>query len=339
MMKWKRFAAPIAAAAVILAATGCAAQPANTEQTGDDQLKIVATMFPQYDWVRQILGDKQQDVQLTLLLDDGVDLHSYQPTAEDMIRISDCDLFIYVGGPSDEKWVEDVLAQSKNPDLQALSLVELLGDGIKEEEFVQGMEHVHEEEDDHDHEEEEDHSHGIDEHVWLSLKNAQLYCDAIAQAMAAADPQNAQTYQNNAEAYITQLGKLDAEYQQAVDSAKGNTLIFADRFPFRYLLDDYGLEYYAAFSGCSAETEASFETVSFLAQQTEQLRVPGVLTIEGGSQKLAQTVVQNTTSKTQQILAMDSMQSTSLKQAQEGTTYLSVMQDNLEILKQALQGE
>ncbi len=336
MMKWKYIAAP-AVAALFLAAAGCAAQPASqssqstSQQTGEDKIKIVATMFPQYDWVRQIVGDQQENVQLTLLLDDGVDLHSYQPTAEDMIQIADCDLFVYVGGTSDEIWVDDVLAQAQNPDLQTINLVELLGDDVKEEEFVQGMEH--------DHEEDEEHSHSIDEHVWLSLKNAQLYCDAIAQALANIDPENAALYQTNAEQYIQQLGALDAEYQAAIDAAQANTLIFADRFPFRYLLDDYGLDYYAAFSGCSAETEASFETVSFLAQQAEQLQVAGVLTIEGGSQKLAQTVVENTQSKAQQILAMDSMQSTSLKQAQEGTTYLSVMEKNLEILKQALQGE
>ena len=260
-----------------------------------------------------------------MLLDNGVDLHSYQPTADDLIKISDCDLFVYVGGESDE-WVEDALKSAANKDRKVINLLEILGDSVKEEETVEGMQ-----EEEGDHEEKE-----YDEHVWLSLKNAQTLVGAISAALQELDPGNKDTYATNAAAYIEKLSALDGEYQAAVDAATYKTLLFGDRFPFRYLVDDYGLSYYAAFVGCSAESEASFETVSFLAKKVEELKLPCVLTIEGKNHKIAETIVQNTAGKNQKILTMDSMQSTTSQDVARGTTYLSLMAKNLDVLKEAL---
>ena len=291
-------------------------------------LKIVTTIFPEYDWVRQILGERAKNVELTMLLDNGVDLHSYQPTADDIIKISDCDLFIYVGGESDG-WVEDALKEATNKEMQVINLLDVLGEQVKEEEVVEGMEAEEEESEDEDEPE-------YDEHVWLSLKNAETLCNAITDALEEIDPANKDAYAANAASYLEKLAALDGEYQTVADNAARKTVLFGDRFPFRYLVDDYGLSYYAAFAGCSAETEASFETISFLAGKVDELRLPCVLTIEDAQHKIAETIVQNTAEKNQSILTLDSMQSTTSTDVANGTTYLSVMESNLDVLKQAL---
>ena len=308
---------------------GCGKQN-DTNQT--DKLSIVTTIFPEYDWVREILGDKADNAEITMLLDNGVDLHSYQPTADDIVKISDCDLFIYVGGESDE-WVEDALRNAANGNMKVINLLEVLGDSVKTEEIVEGMqeaEHEHEDAEEHEHEEE------ADEHVWLSLKNAKMLVRVISKALQELDPDSKDIYAANADAYVKKLSALDAEYQAAVDAASNKTILFGDRFPFRYLVDDYGLCYYAAFVGCSAETEAGFETISFLAKRVDEWKLPCVLTIEGAQHKIAETVVRNTTAKNQRVLTMDSMQSTTSKDVKNGTTYLSVMEKNLSVLKEAL---
>ena len=311
------------------ALAGCGKQN-DTNQT--DKLSIVTTIFPEYDWVREILGEKADNAKITMLLDNGVDLHSYQPTADDIVKISDCDLFIYVGGESDE-WVEDALRNAANGNMKVINLLEVLGDSVKTEEIVEGMqeeEHEHEDAEEHEHEEE------ADEHVWLSLKNAKMLVRVISKALQELDPDNKDIYAANADAYVKKLSALDAEYQTAVDAASNKTILFGDRFPFRYLVDDYGLRYYAAFVGCSAETEAGFETISFLAKRVDELKLPCVLTIEGAQHKIAETIVRNTTAKNQRVLTMDSMQSTTSKDVKNGTTYLSVMEKNLSVLKEAL---
>ena len=300
----------------------------SASQSGSKPLKIVTTIFPEYDWVREILGDKADHAEVTMLLDNGVDLHSYQPTADDIIKISDCDLFIYVGGESDG-WVEDALKEATNKDMQVINLLDVLGEQVKEEEVVEGMEAEEEEAEDEDEPE-------YDEHVWLSLKNAETLCNAITDALETIDPANKDAYAANAAAYLEKLAALDGEYQTVVDNAARKTVLFGDRFPFRYLVDDYGLNYYAAFVGCSAETEASFETVSFLSGKVDELGLPCVLTIEGAQHKIAETIVQNTAEKNQSILTLDSMQSTTSTDVANGTTYLSVMESNLDVLKQAL---
>ena len=310
--------------------SGCVPQD---DSAASNKLNIVTTIFPAYDWVREILGAETDRAEITTLLDSGVDLHSYQPTVDDIVKISECDLFLYVGGESDG-WVEDALKNAPNKDRKVIRLLDVLGDSAKAEETVEGMqeeEHDHEEEE-HGHEEEAEY----DEHIWLSLKNAQKLVAAISEALQESDPARKDTYDANAAAYAEKLSALDGEYRAAVDSGKYKTLLFGDRFPFRYLADDYGLDYYAAFPGCSAETEASFETVSFLAGKMDALGLPCVLTIEGTQHKIAETIVQNTAQKNQQVLTMDSMQAVTANDASSGVSYLSIMEKNLSVLKKAL---
>ncbi len=284
----------LVAVLAVCALSGCGTSKSG-EDTKDKKIKIVTTIFPEYDWVMQILGDKADKADVTMLLDKGVDLHSYQPSTADIAKISEADVFIYVGGESDE-WVEDVLKEAKN----------------KEEEVE------------------------YDEHVWLSLKNAKIFTKKIADVLSEVDKDDAKTYQANYESYAKKLDDLDKKYADAVASAKNKTLVFGDRFPFRYLVNDYGLDYYAAFVGCSAESEASFETVTFLAKKIDELGLGNVLTIEGKNHKIAKTVVDNTKNKDQKVLTMDSMQSTTSKDVKDGATYLGIMEKNLEVLKEAL---
>ena len=486
---------------------GCGKKNAAEKGESDsNKLSVVTTIFPEYDWVKEILGDKAGSTDLTMLLSSGVDLHSYQPTADDIVKISDCDLFVYVGGESDG-WVESVLKNADNKNVKVINLLNVLGDSVKTEETVEGMqetEHAHDHskevstfedhevqdrslsdwagswqspypfaldgtlddafaamaeegemtadeyktyyqngyktditnigiEGDHiaftyedgkkvgsdykyigyyiqnwstgtkaamyrfeavdrtsgapiyiefndhmiesaapehfhirmsnesfdaivdpekswptffpadmtgedlcEHMEGHGHEEEADEHVWLSLKNAKTLVDAISNALQELDPDNKDAYAANAAAYIEKLSALDGAYQSAVDGAARKTVLFGDRFPFRYLVDDYGLRYYAAFAGCSAESEASFETVSFLAKKVDELKLPCVLTIEGKSHKIAETIVENTAEKNQKILTMDSMQSMTSEDVANGTTYLSVMEQNLSMLKEAL---
>lgn len=289
----------------------------------EKKLSVVTTIFPIYDWVREILGDNLKNADLTLLLDKGVDLHSYQPTVDDMVKISTCDVFIYVGGESDE-WVNDALKNSTNKTQIVINLLSILGSSVKTEEIVEGMQHEHE------------HEAEADEHIWLSLKNACAVCRYVAEVIADFDPENKNLYRLNADNYIKKLSELDAKYHKAVDGAARKIFLFGDRFPFRYLADDYGLKYYAAFSGCSAETEASFETVIFLAKKADELKLPCVLTIENPRHKIAETIIASTKEKNQCVLSLDSMQSTTMKDIKDGAAYLSIMEKNLETLKTAL---
>ena len=344
---------------------GLCACSTNTEITADPngkKLSIVTTTFPEYDWVKQIAGANIDNIELTMLLDNGVDLHSYQPTAQDIMNIADCDMFIYVGGESDE-WVEDALKEKVNDNMKVINLLDVLGDKVKEEEIVEGMEGEEEEEaeagsegkeqtkssdSDAESEDKEQTESGdadansgeeeieYDEHVWLSLKNTEVIVNEIASELSAIDSENGNIYSENAASYVKELENLDAEYEKVVSEADVKTVLFGDRFPFRYLTDDYGLDYYAAFVGCSAETEASFETIVFLADKVDGLGLKSVLTIEGADHKIADTIVQNTKNKDQQILTMDSMQSTTSQDVENGASYLQIMKDNLEVLKKAL---
>lgn len=291
----------------------------------EKSLKIVTTIFPIYDWVRQIIGE--QDADVTMLMDSGVDLHNFQPTAQDILTIAQCDLFIFVGGESDE-WTEDVLKTAQNESMTAINLLDALGDDVKEEEIVEGMEAEEEEG-----EEEEAES---DEHVWLSLRNAEKLVKVIAETLAEIDAEKAEPYRVNAESYIEKLQALDAQYAETVDAAAYKTILFGDRFPFRYLADDYGLTYYAAFAGCSAETEASFQTILFLAQKVDELGLPAVLTIENPKTRIAETVVNATQNKNQKILSLNSMQGVTAQEVKDGAAYLSLMESNLIVLRDAL---
>ena len=314
----------------LLFGTAAAMLPGNTVLAEDDGPKIVTTIFPEYDWVMSILGDNPGNADVTFLMDKGVDLHSYQLTADDIMKISVCDLFIFVGGESDA-WVKDALKESVNPDMRVIDLLETLGDSAREEELAEGMQ-----EEEPEHQDEED-GPEYDEHVWLSLRNAEVFVSSISDTLGEIDPANAAVYEENANALLDELDRLDGAYAQAVEQGRVKTLLFGDRFPFRYLTDDYGLEYYAAFSGCSAETEASFETIMFLSQKLDELSLPACLTIEGTDHRIAETIVQNTKKKDQKILTMDSMQSSTAADVEAGETYLSVMEKNLEVLREALQ--
>lgn len=286
---------------------------------------VVTTVFPEYDWSKEIIGGRAGDFDLTMLIDSGVDLHSFQPTASDMMKISNCDLFIYIGGESDE-WVENALKQANNDKMIVLNLLEALGDQAKNEETVEGMQES-------DEEEEEE---AYDEHVWLSLKNAAVFCEKIKNALSEIDPENADVFAENCKEYVGKLNDLDVQYSECAKNAKIKTLLFCDRFPFRYLTADYGLSYYAAFKGCSAESEASFETVKFLADKVNELSLNSVITLENSDNKIANTVIKTSGKNGVKILTLDSMQSATQNDVQNGVTYLSVMQKNLETLKIAL---
>lgn len=311
--------------AAVMAAGMFTACSTSTEENleASERLQIVTTIFPEYDWVMNVLGDEADDADVTMLLDSGVDLHSFQPTADDIMKIATCDMFIYVGGESDE-WVENALSEAVNPDMVVINLLDVLGDSVMEEELVEGMEG-------------EEEGPEYDEHVWLSLRNAAVLTQCIADQLCVIDPANTDAYTANAASYIEELNELDAEYSATVAEADVNTLLFGDRFPFRYMTEDYGLDYYAAFVGCSAETEASFETIMFLAGKVDELCLNTVLTIEGTDHRIAETVVENTASSDQQILSLDSMQSVTAEDVANGASYIEIMRSNLDILRQALQ--
>lgn len=318
---------------VVLSLSACGTQKTEDKTTKEThKLKIVTTIFPEYDWVKNILGDQADQADIKMLLDNGVDLHSYQPTAEDIMQISQCDLFIYVGGESDA-WVEDALKEAVNKNMKVINLLDVLKDTIKEEEVVEGMQAEEEEEGDEGEEEEPEY----DEHVWLSLRNAETLCRSIEKALAELNPSAASNYENNLNQYLSKMKDLDQKYQEVVNDGKNKTLLFGDRFPFRYLVDDYNLKYYAAFVGCSAETQASFKTITFLAGKVDELGLNTVLTIEKSDQKIANAIVKNTKSKSQKILSMDSMQSTTSEDIKNGETYLGAMEQNLGVLQKALQ--
>jgi zinc transport system substrate-binding protein len=329
------------------------------EKGNSNKISIVCTTFPQYDWVKNILGEEAERFYVTLLLDNGVDMHSYQSAVKDIATAGSSDLFIYVGGESDT-WVEDALKEAKNKDLKAINLMETLDNFVKEEEVVEGMQeerkslgHSHEKSSKEKQEQTQKESHEnsqeingqkeaadeepeYDEHIWLSIRNAEIMVKNIEKAIEQLDSDNAKVYQNNAENYIKKLDTLDKQYANTIQNAKYKAILFGDRFPFRYMADDYDLKYYAAFAGCSAETMAGFETVTFLAKKADELRLPVILTIENSDGRIAEAVKSNTTKKNQKILAMNSLQSVTKEQIADGITYLQVMQENLSVLSEAL---
>ena len=323
------------------------------------RLHIITTTFPLYDWTRQILGKQLNDVELIQLQDNGVDLHNFQPSVRDIARIAQCDLFVFVGGESDE-WAETALCSQRNPRRIAVNLLKELGDAAREEEHLEGMEehdhdhhhdakhehdHDHDKKHDHDHDKKHDHDHHhdddddeheLDEHVWLSLRCAARLCQTIAAKLAQLDPEHAAAYQANCKAYVAKLAALDGRYAALVKSAPRKTLLFGDRFPFRYLAEDYGLTCFAAFSGCSAETEASFKTIAFLAGKVDELKLPAVVVLENRHHKIAETVVKTAKSKGVKIIAVDSLQSSTSRDAAKGKTYLGAMEKNLAAVRTAL---
>ena len=294
-------------------------------QADKKEFTVVTTIFPIYDWARQIVGDTE-GVKIVLLQKSGTDMHSYQPTADDMVQIAGCDLFIYVGGESDV-WVENALKSASNPKRKIISLMENLGMAAREETPIEGAQA------------EGKAAEGekeYDEHVWLSLRNAQRFCSDIREALAAMDPANKEAYTACAQTYQEKLRLMDERFAADAGQYKARAFVFGDRFPFRYLMDDYGFTYYAAFPGCSAEVSASFETVIFLAQKIDELGIRVILRTENAPEGLAETIRQNTAGKDQEILTLNSMQAVTEDEITGGANYLEIMQSNLSVLWQVL---
>ena len=342
-MKKIAFIASIFALLTLFIACNSDSEKKNSEQAANNgkKISVVATIYPQYAWLKEILGNQADSLNLTLLVKNGMDLHSYKPSAADIATIAKADMIVYVGGESD-KWIEKALEATPNEKRVQVNLLEALGDRVKAEEIVEGMqaeeehehhhEHAEEHEDEHHHHEEAEN----DEHVWLSLKNAEILVKKIAEAVANVDTAHAMEYHINAGLYIAKISALDAQYRAATDSAHFKTILFGDRFPFRYLVDDYGIKYFAALVGCSAESEASFETVAFLAGKMDSLALPAIFTIDGSNGKIAQAVLAaSKKSKETPVLTLNSMQS--IKNSQmDSANYLDIMRENLEVIKKAL---
>ena len=286
------------------------------------RVQIVTTSFPLYDWTRNIVGDVD-GVEITWLMDSGVDPHSFQPTTKDLVFVSDCDVFVYVGGES-EAWADDAVASMKNENALVVKLLDGLQEAALAEEDVPGAEP-----------EEEEEEGALDEHIWMSLRAASLCVDLICGALCEADSANDDLYRMNADDYKARLNALDQAYAEAVASSELDTILVADRVPFRYLAEDYDLNYFAAFAGCSAETEASFQTVLGLSQKADELGLPVILVTENSTGDIAEAVSEGSQNEPP-VRTLDSLQSVTAEIADGGVTYLSVMESNLEVLKEAL---
>lgn len=280
------------------------------------KIQVMASIFPQYDWLKNIC-EGSSAVEVSLLNQNGTDMHSFQPKVSDVVKITSSDMFVYVGGESDG-WVTDIFQNAKKSNTVKISLLEELDKGGRAKNEGKALEMEEGDE--------------LDEHVWLSLKNAVFFCEKLASEIAKLDPENAALYINNGVSYCAKLSSLDREFQNAASSIN-KTLIFADRFPFIYFCEDYNLKFCAAFSGCSTETDAGFKTILSLAKKIDEENIGSVLKIEDSKDTVAKTVIKATKKKNAKILVLDSMQSITKKQILEGTTYLSVMGKNLSTLK------
>jgi len=302
--------------------SGCGA--ASTQSTADaaDKLSIVTTIFPQYDFTRQIVGDHAE---VTMLLKPGAESHSFDPTPQDIKKIQNADLFIYTGGENDV-WVDGILSSMGESQPETLKLLDCVP--TVTEELVEGMEQAHEEDEAHAEEEEE-----VDEHVWTSPQNAMRIVDKIAAVLSEKDAANAADYQANSAAYVEKLRGLDESFRDVVTSGARKTVLFGDRFPFRYLADAYGLKYYAAFSGCSTESEADAATVAFLVDEVKKDQLPVVFTIEFSNGRIADSIADATGAKK---LILHSCHNVSAEDMAGGATYLSLMEQNVENLREAL---
>jgi len=318
----KRLFALLLGLSLVATSAGCAQKTA----TGSAGIQVVCATAPLYDWTRQITKGTTSTEQ-KLIIGKGTDLHSFQPSAADIIAIKNADVLIYVGGESDG-WIRDALKETLNKNQKVVCLMDILKDSIVEEEVVEGMQG----EDEHDHED-HDHEEGpeYDEHVWMSLRLAAKSCKAIEEAIASVAKADASKFKANLDEYLSKLDALDKQYEEMVKGARLDTMVVADRYPFRYLAEDYKLKYSAAFVGCSAETEASFETVKFLADKIKALDSKTILTIENSDGKIAKTIIETSGKTDVKIEALDSMQSCG-----DELDYLSVMTGNLEKLKAAL---
>lgn len=310
-------------AGVLLLGTLCGCSAPAKQEEG---LSVVATIFPQYDFARQVMGSSNH---LTMLLRPGQEVHSYEPTPQDIIAIQNCDLFIYVGGESDA-WIEDVLEGMDTSHMVILSLMDLV-DPLEED-----TDSVLENPEEHSHEDGEAthlHQEEYDEHVWTSPKNAMLITQAICDALCGIDPSNAQTYRQNTAAYLEQLDGLDQDFREVISNASRDTLIFGDRFPLLYFVREYGLNYYAAFPGCASETEPSAATVARLIDLVREEQVPVVYQIELSNGNIARSIADSSGAKVETFYTCHNITRDDFN---AGETYLSLMERNVNSLKEAL---
>lgn len=322
-MKTKLFITTLIATLMLNVFCGCKAKTIDT--TG--KIKICTTIFPEYDWVSNITGSQNNDVILTLLIKNGMDIHSYQPTVNDIMDISKSDLFIYVGGESD-KWIEDTLQTIPNKNLKTINLMKSLKNLYEEEDGIEEAQNGSESEEEEETE--------YDEHVWLSLKNAKLICNIICDELCTLDPKNQELYKSNCNDYLQKLNSLDEQFEQTVKISKSNTIIVCDRFPFLYMINDYNLKYFAAFKGCNSESQASFNTILTLSDKLNELNLNNIIVTESSDKKLANTVISTAKKPSCNIIALDSMQSTTLADIFNGKTYLKTMETNLGNIRKAL---
>lgn len=321
--------------------TGCTDESVSE----NDQPTILVCGFAQYDWVINVLGDNPARIEVQRLNESGTDMHSYQPTVADMVKIADCDLLIYTGGES-EFWIDDAVDSSKKPDSSCLSLMEVFdGPAFLCEKYPAAYsEHDHDHEREHEGhlepgEEDHDHEGEADEHLWLSLKMAPAFIESITDAICSLDPANSSYYEKNSESYINEINELDSKYEQVTGDARKagrNFILIADRFPFIYLTEDYHLSHMAAFPGCSAETEASFATILSLSEAIDNCKPGAVFVLKKSEDGLAQTVIKNSSLKGLPVLMLDDMQSVTSEDIEAGCSYISIMEDNLAALEAAL---
>ena len=301
--------------------------------TDNGKTKIVCTVFPQYDWIKNVLGDTD-GIELSLIIRNGADPHSYQPTAADIMSIAGCDMIVTLGGDS-EKWVDEALERAQGSDIKKIELAEIAGMALHE---ISSSSHTHDH-GEHSHEEHEGHGHGaFDEHLWLSVKNAITATEALTDEICKLDKVNSDAYRQNAESYIAKLRSLDEKYAEAVASVpeESRFVLFADRFPFVYLLFDYGIEYQAAFDGCTTDVDADFDTVITLINEADTHGVSYIAVTESSDGSLAQTVASSTKKNNVQIITLNSLQRINEKDIKNGVCYLDAMADNLSALKRAL---
>lgn len=304
-------------AALCFSLAACSVPERNED---DSRLKVVSSIFPTYDFARQIAGDK---IFLSQLLRPGAESHSYEPTAQDMIHLEECDVFLCAGGEG-EAWVDQLLASVDNPKMKIVRMVDCVP--LYEEELSEGMKAPHEKD--------EENSHGeFDEHVWASPVNAARISEAVCSAFCEKDPENAGVYRENLAAYKKQLEELDALFREIVSSAESNVLVVGDRFPFRYLVEEYGLDYFAAFPGCSSDTEAAASTVAFLIEKVRKEKIPAVFHIEFSNHKIADAICEETGAK---LLELHSCHNLSADDFAAGVTYLDLMKRNADNIREAL---
>ncbi len=296
------------------------------ESNDSDKVKVVTTIFPAYDFAREVAGE---EAEVTMLLQPGTEAHTYEPTPKDIKAIQDCDVFIYTGGENDV-WIEDILSTMDTSDIVQVRMVDCVD--ILEEAELEGVEE-HEHEEGEEHEESEEHAHEIEEHVWTSPVNSMAIVDTIAAKLAEKDSEHAEIYQKNAKEYQVELENLNQKFKSVVAGAERKTIVFGDRFPILYFAEEYGLSYYAAFPGCASDTEPSASTIAFLTDKVEEEKIPVVFKIELSNGKVADTIAESTGTK---VLTFETCHNLTREDFENGETYLTLMERNVETLKEAL---